>query len=225
MDYEILYRGAFAMLKLVLQPNEAIKAESGAMVAKDDSIDMESKIEGGLMAGLARKFAGESLFFSTMTARSTAGEILLAPAYLGEIADIQLNPAEPYLLQKDGFFVATSDVTISTKTQSLAKGLFSGEGFFIMRAAGSGTLFVSSYGAIHPIIVPSGKQVIIDNAHLVAWPEAMHYSLEKAAGWVASVTSGEGVVCRFRGPGTVYVQTRNPAGFANWLARLIAKRK
>ncbi len=32
--------------------------------------------------------------------------------------------------------------------------------------------------------------------------------------------SGECLVCRFRGPGVVLIQTRNPNGFRNWLAGL-----
>ena len=32
--------------------------------------------------------------------------------------------------------------------------------------------------------------------------------------------SGECLVCRFRGPGKVLIQTRNPKGFKNWLTKL-----
>ncbi len=95
--------------------------------------------------------------------------------------------------------------------QDLFKGLFSREGFFVIRVSGTGTVFVSSYGAILPIDVPAGKEVFIDNGHLVAWPENMQYTLEKtSSNWISSLTSGEAIVCRFRGPGTVLIQTRKP---------------
>jgi uncharacterized protein (TIGR00266 family) len=224
MKSEVLYRGAFAMLKVTLDAGERVKAEPGAMVAKSDSIVLESKMEGGILGGLSRKLAGESLFMQSLVAKGESGEVLLAPAYLGEIADIAMTPSAPYLVQKDGFFVGSDDLTISTKTQSLSKGLFSGEGFFILRASGTGTLFVSSYGAIHAIDVPAGKDVLIDNSHLVAWPESMNYTIEKAAsGWMSSITTGEGLICRFRGPGRVYLQTRNPRGFARWLIQFLPK--
>lgn len=45
-----------------------------------------------------------------------------------------------------------------------------------------------------------------------------------AAGWTSSLTSGAGFVCRFQGPGTIYVQTRSPAAFAGWLSRYIPSR-
>ena len=40
-------------------------------------------------------------------------------------------------------------------------------------------------------------------------------------GWVSSITSGECLVCRFKGPGTVLIQTRNPEGFKDWINTLV----
>lgn len=50
----------------------------------------------------------------------------------------------------------------------------------------------------------------MDNGHLVAWNTK--YVLERAAsgGIVSGLASGEGLVCKFTGPGTVFLQTRNP---------------
>ena len=64
--------------------------------------------------------------------------------------------------------------------------------------------------------------MIIDNAHLVAWPENMHFNIERASsGWISSITSGEGLVCRFHGPGKVLIQSRNPKGFVQWVSSMI----
>ncbi len=126
------------------------------------------------------------------------------------------------MIQKDGFLASTNSVEIETKMQNLAKGLFSGEGFFVMRVYGKGTVFVNSYGAIHEVEIPAGRQVVIDNQHLVAWSDQMQYTIDKAAkGWVSSFTSGEGLVCRFSGPGKVYIQTRNPGAFAQWINSMV----
>jgi len=80
-------------------------------------------------------------------------------------------------------------------------------------------LFLSSYGAIHTITLAAGEEMIVDNGHLVAWTEDMTYNIEKASnGWVNSIMSGECLVCRFRWPGTICIQTRNPNGFSNWIS-------
>ena len=121
------------------------------------------------------------------------------------------------------FCYGTTGYGIALCLQSLTKGLFSGEGIFVLNIKGRGTVFVSSYGMIHPIEVPAGEEVIIDNGHLVAWPDTMSYEIEKASkgGFLASLKSGEGLVCRFKGPGTVLIQTRNPESFTGWIRSMI----
>ncbi|GIW85583.1 MAG: TIGR00266 family protein [Thermogemmata sp.] len=225
MRYELVNPGPFVMLKVQLDLGESLKAEAGSMVAMSDTVDVEGKMEGGILKGLGRMLAGESFFFQTLTARRGPGEVLLAHELPGEIYPITLDGRTNYILQKDGFFAASREVEISTKVQNLLKGLFSGEGFFVLRASGMGTLFVSSYGAIHPIDLSEGQEFVVDNGHLVAWPETMEYKIQKASsGWISSLTSGEGLVCRFRGPGRVLIQTRNPGGFIAWITQFLPKR-
>ena len=218
IDYDLLYPGVFSMLKIRLKAGESIKAESDAMVAMSNTIDVEGRLEGGLFGGIGRLFTSESFFFQQLVARRGAGHVLLAHAIPGEIQTLELDGSTTYILHKDGFLAGSESLQISTKVQNLAQGFLSGEGFFVIRVSGHGTLFISSYGAIHPIDLPAGREVIIDNYHLVAWPEGMQYTIEKAsAGFISSFTSGEGLVCRFRGPGRVLIQTRNPSGFGNWV--------
>ncbi|MCY6484960.1 TIGR00266 family protein [Clostridium aestuarii] len=222
MNYELLYRGANTMLKIKLGQGESIKAESGAMVAMSNTIDVDGKLEGGLKGGFGRLLSGEKFFFQTLKASRGMGEVLLSPASIGDVTALEMDGMTSYVVQKDGFFAGSDSLNVSTKMQNLAKGIFSGEGFFVIKVSGKGTLFVSSYGSIHPLDIEAGQEVIIDNQHLVAWPETMEYSIDKASkGWVSSFTSGEGLVCRFKGPGRVYIQTRNPQGFGQWVRQFI----
>ena len=219
--YEILYDGAFPIVKYKLDANERLKAESDAMIAMSPTIDVEGKMEGGLLGGLGRMMARESFFFQYLTAKRGPGEVLFGHAIPGGIIDVELDGSYELKVQKDGFLAGTEGIEVETKMQSLGKGLFSGEGLFILNVKGKGVVFLSSYGAIHPISLEAGEQMIIDNGHLVAWNADMNYSVEKAAnGWVSSITSGESLVCRFTGPGNVLIQTRNPGGFKSWCASL-----
>ena len=38
-----------------------------------------------------------------------------------------------------------------------------------------------------------------------------------SGGIISGISSGEGLVCKFSGPGTVFMQTRNPKEFAAWM--------
>lgn len=59
-----------------------------------------------------------------------------------------------------------------------------------------------------------GEKYIIDNGHLVAWN--CKYTLERIAsgGIISNLAASEGLVCKFVGPGTVFMQTRNPVAMA-----------
>jgi uncharacterized protein (TIGR00266 family) len=223
MKSEILYPGAFPMVRVYLAEGEAIKAESGAMVAASPTISIESKMEGGFLGALSRKvLTGEKFFFQTLRASRGAGEVLLAPTVPGDIIIMDLDGINEYLVQKDGFLAGAEEVAIESRMQSLARGLLGGEGFFILKISGTGQLILNSFGAIHRIDLKPNEEYIVDNSHLVAWSATTSYNIEKAAsGWIASLTSGEGFVCRFRGPGAVYIQSRNPGGFGTWIRQFI----
>lgn len=221
MNYEILYEQAFPIVKCQLKRGERIKAESDAMIGMSATIDVTGGSEGGIMRGITRMLAGEHFFFQYLTASRGDGEVLIGHSVPGGIIDVELDGSYGLKVQKDGFLAATEGVEVDTRAQNLVRGMFSGEGLFILNISGRGTVFLSSYGAIHAINLAPGEEYIVDNGHLVAWADYMQYSIEKASnGWGNSIMSGECLVCRFRGPGIVLIQTRNPKGFKNWLGNL-----
>lgn len=223
MKYEILYPEAFPVVRFYLKRGEKIKAESDAMIAMSSTVDVEGKLEGGILSGLARKFlTGESMFFQELVANRGDGKVLIGHSQPGGIMDLELDGSYGLRIQKNGFLASTEGIEVDTHVQNLARGFLSGEGFFILNAKGRGTIFISSYGVIHAINLDDGEEIVVDNGHLVAWPDYMDYKIEKAAGgWISSFTSGEMLVCRFRGPGVVLIQTRNPDAFKGWIQSML----
>lgn len=223
MRHEILYQQSFPIVRCDLTKGESIKAESDAMVTMSANLDVEGSAgDGGIIGGLARKFlTGESFFFQRITASRGSGSVLLAPPEPGGIADIILDGSHGLRVKKNGFLAAEETVEIDTATQNLSKGLFSGAGFFVLNIHGKGVVFLSCFGAIHQLEIAEGEEVIIDNGHIVAWPDFMDYRIEKAShGLFSSMASGEGLVCRFKGPGIVLIQTRNSASFLEWVKNM-----
>jgi uncharacterized protein (TIGR00266 family) len=218
MKHEILGGDAYPLVKFHLDKGEAVKAESGAMVALSEGLTLKGKADGGVGKAIARMFSGESFFMQNIEATDRAGWALLAAATPGEVTAIEIGQGDQLTVQKGGFLAATPGIEVSTKAQGIMKGLFSGEGFFVVKINGQGTAFIATYGAIHTLTLKEGENVLIDNGHLVAWDSHMKYEIAKGAvGWVSSVTSGEGLACRFTGPGRVFIQSRNPAQLGIWL--------
>ncbi len=213
MKYKILHGEAFPVVKVDLAQGEQLQAESDAMVSMSGTIDISGTMGGGnVFSGLARRFlANESFFMQKAVASRGPGWILLGHDQPGGIMDVTLDGSYALRVQKNGFLAAVGNIQVDTAVQNLAQGLASREGFFVLKVHGTGTAFLSSYGAIHQIDIAAGEEVIVDNGHLVAWPDYMQYRMERASnGWISSITSGECLVCRFRGPGAILVQTRKP---------------
>ena len=224
-EYEVLYPGSYAMVKVKLKHGQMIKAESDAMVAMSPTIDVQGKLEGGVLGALGRKFlTGESAFFQTLTASRGDGEILLAPSTPGDVQILDLDGSNFFYVQKEGFLAGDAPLTLETASQGIFKGILSGEGVFIQRVSGVGKLAVSSFGAIHKLSLAQGEMMVVDNAHLVAWSGTVSYEVTRASkGILDTLTSGEGLVCNVRGPGEMYIQSRNKGSFGNWIAQFLPK--
>lgn len=172
-------------------------------------------LKGEFKFTLKKVVAGGHLSLSTYTG---PGELLLAPAALGDITNIRLTGSDVWSVGKDAFLACTQGVVKDYKSQGFTKAMFSGEGLFVYRMSGQGLVWITSFGAIVRKDLQENERYIVDNGHLVAWN--CKYVLERVAsgGIISALGSGEGLVCKFTGPGTVFLQTRNPAAFATWLA-------
>ncbi len=138
-----------------------------------------------------------------------------APALPGDIIALELG-SQPLLIQSGSFLVSTKDVTIDTKWGG-GKTFFSREGLFLLKATGTGTILVSSYGAIHPIDLAPAEQYTVDTGHMVAFDDSIHYDVGRSGGWKSTLLGGEGLVVHLSGPGRFYMQTRAPDSFLQWL--------
>ncbi len=215
MQYRILYQPSYSLLELHLDPGEGILAESDAMVSMAPNIRMDTGARGGLFGALKRTVGGESFFQNTFTAQDSSGTITLAPSLVGDICARELRGES--LFVQSGSFLASSPSIILDTTWGGARTFFSREGLFVLKATGMGTLFMSSYGAIHAVTLAAGEKLIMDTGHMVAFDATMGYVVRPIGGLKQTLFSGEGLVVELTGPGTIYMQTRNFGAFVNYI--------
>ena len=216
MQTEILYRPSFSLAQVKLDPGENIQVEGGAMVSMTPDLKMETKARGGVLKSLARSLlGGESFFINTYTAPAQGGEITLAPALPGDVMVMTLQN-ETFMVQSGSYVASSEGIQVDTKWGG-AKTFFGGENMIMLRVSGSGTLIVSSYGAIHPVTLAPGQKYIVDTGHLVTFEQAIDFKVKKVAGWKSTLFSGEGLVVELTGPGKVTLQTRSENAFLSWL--------
>jgi len=118
-----------------------VTAKPGAMVAMTPTVTLK----GSVKFSLKKMLAGGEMAQSTYTG---PGELLLAPAALGDIVPIRLDGQQTWSVGKDAFLACTQGVVKDYKSQGLGKAMFSGEGLFVYKISGQGVLFVTSLGAI-----------------------------------------------------------------------------
>ncbi len=224
MKHDIIMRPSYSALRVVLGNGELIHAESGTMLAMDASATIEGKMKGGMWKAAKRAIlTSESFFVTTITAQENETEVMLAPRATGDIEAIEMN-GEEYLVQGGSFLASTGDIETDSKFTGF-RGFLSGEGIFMIQTKGKGTMFVSSFGGIVKKEIAAGKEFIVDNGHIVAFPKNVEYRMAKVGeGMMNMVTTGEGLVCIFTGPGTVYLQTRNLRSFAENLNPFLPQR-
>src|SRR3954467_10396336 len=88
---------------ITMAAGDEIRAEAGAMTYMTDGIEMDARMQGGLLGGLKRKFlAGESLFLTFFRCTASAGKVAFSAPYPGKILTMALNNTA-ILCQRDSF--------------------------------------------------------------------------------------------------------------------------
>ena len=146
---------------------------------------------------------------------------MLAPALPGDVFTFDMT-GETYLVQSGSFLASSEGVSTDTKWGG-AKTFFGGEGLIMLRCAGTGTLILSSYGAIHELDLNEGESYTVDTGHLVAFSEDIGFKVRTIGGIKSTIFGGEGLVIDLTGPGKVLMQTRSVGAFLDWLLPRLPK--
>ncbi|KAI6780665.1 uncharacterized protein J7T54_001169 [Emericellopsis cladophorae] len=212
-QYTVSHRDTNAVLNLDLQQGATIKGKPGVMIHMAGSIQLTGKT----------KFSMKKLMTGGEMSESTyvgPGRLALGPTLFGDIITLHVDGRQNWIIGKDAFLACTPEVHKESKSQGFSKALFSGEDLFVYHVQGQGIIWLTSFGAVDRLDLRPGEHHIVDNGHLVAW--SCDYKIEKAGGgFMGSMKTGEGLVCRFTGPGSVYVQTRNMDEFKTFIAACV----
>jgi uncharacterized protein (TIGR00266 family) len=216
MDVEIRASPSFAVGRCTLGSGEQMKAEAGAMMAHSVGVELEAKVQGGLMKGLKRSIlGGESLFMTTWTAPNEGGWVDVAANLPGDLA--VLDVSGDMNVTQGGWLASSIGIELDTKWGGF-KNVFGDEGGFLVRCSGTGKIVVACYGAIEQLELGAGEKVVLDSGHLVAFDPTVEFITRKVTkGIMQTLKSGEGFVMEFTGPGRIITQTRNPQGLIGWL--------
>lgn len=226
MDIEIQLGPGSSAAKVSLESGETLTAEGGSMIAMSSDMSLTTstykKNKGGVLKALKRMVSGESFFMNHYEPSSNGGNVYLATALPGDMMTMELN-GQGLVVQGGSYVASSHDIEIDFSWQGL-KSAFSGEGLFWLNINGTGKIIVNSFGAIYPIEVDG--DYIVDTGHIVAFDETLDFKITKAGkSWISSFLGGEGLVCKFKGKGTVWCQSHNDTSFGQVVGPKLRPRK
>src|SRR5260221_910628 len=133
MEYKIV-GDVMQALQVTLKQGEELYAEAGAMLYMGPGIDLQARMQGGLMKGLMRKFlAGESMFMSVFRCQRAEAHMALANPIAGKIFAVQLR-GNTILPERNAYLAAIGNVDLSFAfTKPFGAGMVGRVGFILQK--------------------------------------------------------------------------------------------
>ena len=225
MQYELIGNTVPAV-EVTLDRGEAMYSQSGGMIWQTEGIEMKTNTKGGLMKGLGRMLAGESLFMATYSATTDGAKIAFGSTVPGNIVPVNLTGTPGLIAQKKAFLCAQEGVDVSMAfTKKIGSGLFGGEGFILQNISGNGYAFLEVDGDQVIKELAPGEVIKVDTGNVVAFERTVQYEIETVKGLTNIVFGGEGLfLTKLVGPGKVILQTQNFNEFAGRIISMMPSR-
>ena len=216
MEYNIV-GDVMQALEVTLRQGEELYAEAGSMLYMGPGIDLQARMQGGVVKGLMRKFlAGESMFMSVFRCDSSQAKMALANPIAGKIFPIELR-GNTILAERNAYLCAIGNIDLSIAfTKRFGAGLFGGEGFILQKLSGHGLVFLHAGGNILEFNLGAGEHLRVDTGCIVSMADTVTYDIQYVGGIRNALFGGEGLFyAMLTGPGHVTLQTLPFSRLAN----------
>jgi uncharacterized protein (TIGR00266 family) len=201
------------VLEFILEPNDAIIAESGELSWMGASIQMTTHTQmaggGGFFGAIRRVAGGGSLFMTEYRAYGAAGELAFATKVPGHILPVPVGNGYEYMIHRHGFLCATEQVQIGVGfQQSLGAGIFGGDGFRLQHVNGNGTAWIELSGEVVTKDLRPGETLRVHPGHVGAFQTSVNFQIARIPGISNMIFGGDGIfLAALTGPGRVWLQS------------------
>ncbi|MDO9255723.1 MAG: AIM24 family protein [Bacteroidales bacterium] len=198
IQFEVVEKETLKFLKAEFE-NSAVRYESGGMYYMQGNLDLEANLPsaGGFLKSMVTR---ESVVKPVIRG---SGTVWFEPTF-GNFTVMELKGDE-WILDKGAYYASEMGIEIGSFTNKSISGLFSGEGFFQTKVAGTGKVVIFSNGPLETIELNNGK-LVVDGSFAVARQSSVQLTVSKAnKGIFGSMISGEGIVSTFTGTGKVLI--------------------
>eukprot|EP00475_Leptophrys_vorax_P041457 TRINITY_DN78191_c0_g1_i1.p1 TRINITY_DN78191_c0_g1~~TRINITY_DN78191_c0_g1_i1.p1 ORF type:complete len:271 (+),score=61.56 TRINITY_DN78191_c0_g1_i1:60-872(+) len=213
LEHSINGRPGFATVSFNLKPGQPIMAESGSLMWCDESLQIHTHMSGGCCDAFWRGCSGEPCCMNDYIGPGRATFGFIEP---GDALTFAVTPSDGWILTKKAFICATPGVMISSRYAGCLTTCCTDEGPFFTQITTKESLslfWAGSYGEIVRHEIPDGKSLLVDGGLFFAAHRDTNVEITFLGDICTACCSGEGIIMKFKGPATVYCQSRDPAIF------------
>lgn len=193
----------------LLEPG-ALQYAVGSLAVEVQKHDKKSNM---LTRALASAATGEAGF---ATRYQGQGEVWTEPTMKYFIGATMDGPQDALLLDDKAFYACEGSVAVSTHIHRSVQGLFSGNGFAQPRLDGRGAFLIESpvpANEIEQIDLDGQRELIVDGDLMLMYSAALSVTLQPLVRGLRNLyRSGEGLVYRIRGRGSVWITPTKSIG-------------
>jgi uncharacterized protein (TIGR00266 family) len=203
MDYEIAGDN-FQSLKIILDAGEAVHADSGKLISKDENVIMTPRVMGGIVGMLERKAVGASALLTEFRAHDKGGHMEIAGVFPGKIMSIPLKEGEKFIAEHDAFLMHTDGMKFTITTVSIGAAFFGGAGLLLQEFTGPGTVFIHTAGDNIVYNLDGDRAIELEPGHIAAFDYGISYKIRFVDNIRTALWGGTGLfLATFSGKGRV----------------------
>lgn len=216
MQAEVKGPSGSNFLEVSLKEGETVLADPGSMIYLQGNVGKASVSFQGIGKAFARAFGGQDFVMTTFTGEAGGGKVAFSSDIPSDIIGIPIEPGKNLMISRGSFLCCTSNVTISGTFRW--RGLVpvgQDEGFVLpvascVEGSGPGMIWLSAYGTFQEITLAKDETLLADNGIFLACDNNVKYELANLnKGILSTIFSNEGFGIEFKGPCTVFIQSKN----------------
>ena len=210
-----------------LEPDQVLRAESGAMMFMTEGVGINTTTGGGLSEGFKRMLTGQNFFISDFTyegSPGTSGTVALGTDFPSKILRLNVDEYGGKIVCQQGALLCCShtiDINMEF-TKTMSGGFFGGEGFILQALSGRGDVFLKAGGTLIRRDLVRGEEFRISSGCLVGFSEGVDYDVQMVKGFQNVIAGGEGLfMTTLTGPGVVWLSGMPPQRMISEIARRV----
>lgn len=190
-----------------LESGESLVAKRGGVSWYSSNVKIKTDSD-GFKKSVVKIIAGENPFQNTYSVHSAEGTVALTLSSAGKIIALELDEGDCYYCRTGSFLACTPDIKMTVvRSESLVKGILSGDGAFLEKIKGKGTVFIKTEGACTEYDLEKNQKLVFNDSYIVAVSGSCKTKIKFVKGFKHFIIGGESP-CKItvEGEGKVVVQ-------------------